>query len=147
MSSSPKPRVFTSFDFEHDDDLRTLFIGQSKNSNTPFEIVDWSLKEALSGNWKEKVRSRIRNVDKIVVLCGEHTDKASGVSAEVRIAREEGKPIYFIRGRPDKTCNLPNAAHPNDKIQPWTWYKIAEFLNTPTIRFVDPALKQPRSTT
>ena len=72
-----KRRVFTSFDFDHDEDLRNLLVGQAKNPDTPFELVDYSVKEPLIGNWKEKVRTRIRGVDIVLVMCGEHTDTAS----------------------------------------------------------------------
>lgn len=99
-----KPRVFISFDFDHDEDLRTLLVGQSKNPDSPFEIADWSLKEPLSGNWKEKVRGRIKQVDQVCVICGEHTDTATGVSAELTITQEEDKPYFLLRGRKDKTC-------------------------------------------
>ena len=133
VSSSPradaKIRVFTSFDFEHDEKSREFLVGQSRNPRSPFEIADWSLKEALPGDWKEKVRERIRRVDKVLVVCGEHTDKATGVSAEVRIAQEEGKPVYFIQGRKDKICKLPKGALPTDRIRPWTWDGLASMLN------------------
>ena len=36
------PRAFISFDFDHNESEKNLFIGQSKNSNTPFSIEDWS---------------------------------------------------------------------------------------------------------
>ena len=52
-----KPKVFISFDFDHDTELREFLVGQSKHSDSPFEIEDWSLKEPLSGDWKEKIRS------------------------------------------------------------------------------------------
>src|SRR5689334_13245704 len=97
-------RVFTSFDFDHDEDLRNLLVGQSKNPDTPFEMADWSLKEAFRGDWKEKVRARIRRTDQVIVLCGEHTDTAAGVSAELTIVREEKKPYFLLKGRKDKTC-------------------------------------------
>ena len=132
MEPQSRARVFTSFDFEHDEHLRMLFVGQARNPRTPFEIVDWSVKEKLPGNWKEKVRERIRRVDKVVVLCGEHTDKATGVSEEVRIAREEGKPCYFIKARPDRACKLPKAALPSDRITPWTWDGIAGMMRAST---------------
>ena len=128
MSQVARPIVFTSFDFEHDDGLRTLLVGQSRNPRTPFEIVDWSLKEALPGDWKAKVRDRIRRVDIVIVLCGEHTDMASGVSAEVQIAREEEKPCYFLRGHPDRVCQLPKAALPSDQMLNWTWENLAAIL-------------------
>jgi len=63
-------RVFTSFDFDHDEDLRNLLVGQAKNEDSPFELADWSLKDALSGDWKKKVRERIRQVDQMIVMCG-----------------------------------------------------------------------------
>ena len=138
-----KTRVFTSFDFDHDEDLRMLFVGQARNPRTPFEIVDWSVKEKLSGNWKGKVRERIRRVDKVVVMCGEHTDRATGVSEEVRIAREEKKPCYFVRGRSDRTCRLPKSVLPSDRMVPWTWEILAATLKEQP-RFVNQAFKQGR---
>ena len=32
------PRSFISFDFDHNENDKTLFVGQSKNSKTPFTI-------------------------------------------------------------------------------------------------------------
>src|SRR6266702_3847602 len=84
-----KPRVFISFDFDHDADLRNLLVGQAQNPDTPFEIKDRSLKEPLTGNWKDKVRQRMDNIDVVIVICGEATHKAAGVAAELAIAREE----------------------------------------------------------
>jgi len=53
-----KARVFTSFDFDHDEDLRNLLVGQAKLSDSPFELADWSVKEPMTGDWREKVRRR-----------------------------------------------------------------------------------------
>ena len=58
-----KSRVFTSFDCDHDEDLRNLLIGQSKNEDSPFEMEDWSVKEQLSGDWKAKARAKIKKVN------------------------------------------------------------------------------------
>lgn len=123
-----KPRVFTSFDFDHDEDIRTLLVGQAKNPDSPFELADWSVKEPMSGDWKEKVRTRIRSVDQMIVLCGEHTDKATGVSAELDIAQQEGKPYFLLRGRKDKVCRKPKAAKANDKIYDWTWDNLRKLI-------------------
>lgn len=126
---STKTRVFISFDFDHDSDLKMLLIGQSKNENSPFEIFDMSVKEELSGDWKEKVRLRIKGVDQIIVICGEHTDTATGVNAELRIAQEEGKPYFLLWGRTDKTCIRPTAAKSTDKIYKWTWENLGNLLS------------------
>jgi hypothetical protein len=121
-------RVFTSFDFDHDEDLRNLLVGQSKNPDTPLEMADWSLKEAFKGDWKEKVRARIRRTDQVIVLCGEHTDTAAGVSAELTIAREEKKPYFLLKGRKEKTCKRPTAALSSDKMYDWTWDNLKKLI-------------------
>ena len=41
-----KVRVFTSFDFDHDEDLRNLLVGQSKNPDSPFEMASPSIPDA-----------------------------------------------------------------------------------------------------
>ena len=116
-----KTRVFTSFDFDHDEDLRNLLVGQAKNPDSPFELSDWSVKEHMTGDWKAKVRERIRKVDQVIVICGEHTDTATGVSAELLIVQEEKKPYFLLYGRSSKTCVKPKSAKDSDKMYKWTW--------------------------
>lgn len=123
-----KTRVFTSFDFDHDEDLRILLVGQAKNPDTPFEIADWSVKEPMTGDWKNKVRSRIKQVNQMIVICGEHTDTATGVSAELKIAQEEDVPYFLLWGRKDKTCKEPTSAKSSDKIYKWTWEHLKELI-------------------
>lgn len=114
--SNSKVKVFISFDYDHDVDLKNLLVGQAKNDDSPFEITDMSVKKELAGDWKEKVRTRIKKVDQVVVICGEHTDTASGVATEVKITQEEGKPYFLLWGRSDKTCVKPKNAKESDKI-------------------------------
>ncbi|APG29105.1 hypothetical protein A7E78_11030 [Syntrophotalea acetylenivorans] len=116
-----KSKVFISFDYDNDSDLKTLLIGQSKNEDTPFEISDWSVKEHIQGDWKEKVRAKLRRVDQVAVICGEHTHTATGVSAEVKLAQEEGVPYFLLKGRANNTCTKPKAAKTSDKLYKWTW--------------------------
>lgn len=82
-----RTKVLVSFDYDNDLDLKTLLVGQSKHPDTPFEIADWSVKEHLTGDWKEKVRSRLKRVDQVIVICGEKTHTATGVSAEVKLSQ------------------------------------------------------------
>jgi hypothetical protein len=121
-------RVFISFDAEHDDDPKNLLVGQAKNPDSPFNIEDWSLKQPLTGNWKEKVRPRIKAVDVMVVICGQHTDTAAGVSAELAIAHEESIPNFLLWGRDEKTCVKPTAAKSSDKIYEWTWDNLKRLI-------------------
>ena len=121
-----KVRAFISFDFDHDEDLRNLLVGQSKNEDSPFEIADWSVKESLTGDWKEKVRNRVKRVNQVIVMCGQYTDTATGVNIELKITQEEKKPYFLLWGRSDKQCKKPNSAKATDKIYKWTWDNLKD---------------------
>jgi hypothetical protein len=116
-----RKRAFISFDADHDSDLVVMLAGQAKHDDTPFDFADRSVKEQLSGDWKEKVRRRLGNVDLMIVICGEHTHNATGVSAELKMALELRLPYFLLRGRANKTCTRPDAASGTDKIYDWTW--------------------------
>lgn len=123
-----KKRTFISFDYDHDSDLKILLVGQSKNEDSPFEIADWSIKEHIDGDWKAKARTRIRSVDVVCVICGEYTDKATGVSAELAIAKEENKEYFLLYGRSGKDCVRPKSATSNDKMYKWTWDNLKTLI-------------------
>ena len=117
-----KTRVFISFDYDHDIDLKNAVVGQARMADSPFEVADWSIKEA-STNWRSEARRRIRSVHQVMVICGEHTDTARGVSIEVGLAREEHKPYFLLSGRSDKTCRKPLGAE-GDTMYRWTWNNL-----------------------
>ena len=123
-----KTRVFTGFDYDHDEDLRNLLVGQAKLTDSPFELSDWSVKEPMTGDWKEKVRKRIRQVDQLLLICGEHTHKATGVAAELSIAKEEKRPYFLLKGRKDKACTKPTSASADDKMYEWTWDNLKKLI-------------------
>jgi len=116
-------RAFISFDYDHDDDLKVMLVGQSKLSDSPFAIADHSIKEA-SADWKDKARRRIKGCDVVVVICGNHTDTAAGVSTELRIAREEGIPYFLLSGRATGVNKKPTSALATDKMYDWTWKNL-----------------------
>jgi hypothetical protein len=113
-------RIFISFDYDNDSDLKTLLVGQAKNPDSPFEIADWSIKDP-SADWKVKARERIKRSDQVVVICGLKTDTATGVAVELGIAQEETKPYFLLWGRVQGTCKKPTTAKDSDKIYKWTW--------------------------
>ncbi|SKA70028.1 hypothetical protein SAMN02745702_01265 [Desulfobaculum bizertense DSM 18034] len=41
------PCVFIRFDFDHNETEKNLFVGQAKNSKTPFSIQDWFSKSSF----------------------------------------------------------------------------------------------------
>lgn len=116
-----KTRTFISFDYDHDSDLKLLLVGQAKNSDSPFEITDMSIKETIDSNWKAKARTRIKGCDVVIVICGEKTNTANGVSAELKIAQEENIPYFLLNGRSVKKCVKLKGALSSDKLYNWTW--------------------------
>lgn len=113
-------RVFISFDYDNDSDLKVLLVGQSKNDDSPFDIADQSITVATPG-WKAEARRRIRASDTVAVICGHYTDTAIGVSAEVEIAQEEGIPYFLLGGRAKGVNKKPVSAKTGDKVYDWTW--------------------------
>ena len=123
-----KKRVFISFDFGHDNSLRGDLVAQSKRPDSPFSIVDCSVKEPYDEKWKRKVRSIIHNADLTIVICGAHTDAAKGVAAELTITREEGKRYFLLRGRAN--CTKPATALAPDQIRDWSWQNLRDLIYT-----------------
>ena len=116
-----KTRSFISFDYDHDSDLKNVLVGQAKNTDSPFEITDMSIKETITTDWKANARRRIKGCDVVIVICGKYTHTATGVSAELKIAQEENIPYFLLKGRSDATCVKPKEAKQSDKIYSWTW--------------------------
>jgi hypothetical protein len=55
-----KTKVFVSFDFDNDKVLRDFIIGQAKLPDSPFEVSDYSLKEAApQKDWERKANTAI----------------------------------------------------------------------------------------
>jgi hypothetical protein len=124
-----KKRVFISFDYDHDKDLKELLVGQSRNEDSPFEIADWSVKEPFSGDWKNKVREKIKKTDIVIVICGNHTDSATGVDVELKISKDEEIPYFLLGGRKTGTIKKPKSASDKDKIYNWTWENLKTLIH------------------
>ena len=119
---------FISFDYDHDSDLRGNLVAQARNPESPLSITDWSVQHRIDENWRREVRDRIRRADLTIVICGEHTQDAPGVAAEITIAREEGKPYFLLRGRRRKTCTKPRMALSTDEMHSWTWENLRRLI-------------------
>lgn len=110
-----------SFDPQNDGDLRDLLVEQSSRRGSGFEIVALSEPWTTGERWDEFVRRRIRDVDEVIVICGEHTGASPGASAELRISQEESKPYFLLWGRREAMCTRPAGARPADLMYSWTW--------------------------
>lgn len=123
-----KKRVFISFDYDNDDGAKKMLAGQAKHEDSPFDFKDSSLNEHLTGDWKDKIRRRMDNIDVVVVLCGEYTDKAAGVEAELSITQEKKKEYFLLKAYSDVTCKKPTTALPSDKMYDWTWENLKKLI-------------------
>jgi hypothetical protein len=122
-----KVPVFISFDYDHDATLKEFVVGQAKLPDSPFEITDVSITVA-STDWKEKARARIKRANQVVVICGKHTDTATGVNAEIKIALEESTPYFLLAGYSDGGNKKPTAAISSDKMYKWTWDNLKSLI-------------------
>ena len=123
-----KKRVFISFDYHNDKDCRIMLAGQAKLPDSPFDFTDASVDEHLTGDWKEKVKRRMDNIDIVIVLCGTKTHTAAGVAAELQIAKEKGKPYFLLAAYSGKTCTKPTSADSNGKIYKWEWENLKKLI-------------------
>ena len=122
-----KTRVFVSFDFDNDKALKDFIIGQSRLADSPFEVVDCSLKEAApEDEWEERAHRAIAGCDIVLVMVGAKTHKAPGVLKEVAMARELEKPIVQIIGYRDADYTaVPNAG----RLYRWNWDNLKKLLS------------------
>lgn len=120
--------VFISFDYDNDRDLPGNLVAQAARSDSPFSIADRSVRAPIDENWRSEVRERIRRVDLVIVICGEHTHNADGVAGEVAITQEESKPYFLLKGRRRKTCTKPRNARRSDEIHNWAWGNLRRLI-------------------
>ena len=121
-----RKRAFVSFDFDNDRTLKDFIIGQARLQDSPFDVVDTSLKEAAPmKTWEDKARVAIKRSDIVLVMVGPNTHKASGVLKEVAMARDEGIPIVQVIGYKDGNYTaVPNAG----RLYAWSWDNLKRLL-------------------
>ena len=116
--------VFVAFAIE-EERQRDFLKGQSLSPRSPYEFVDMSVKNAYDSNWKERVRTRIRRSDGVIVLVSKNSLTSSGQKWEIRCAKEERKKILGIWAyRNDRT----NIAGVTTKV--WNDLNISSFIDS-----------------
>jgi hypothetical protein len=123
-----KKRAFISFDIDHDEGTKIMLAGQALYPDSPFDFKDNSVRYHLIGDWEEKVRRRMDNVDVVIILCGQHTHTAAGVSKELAIAKQKSKSYFLLKAYKDKTCTKPTTAAIFDKMYDWTWPNLKALI-------------------
>lgn len=123
-----KRKIFISFDYDNDADIKGCLVSQIQNPSLPLEIIDMSINKPIDEKWRNEARERIGKCDVVIVLCGEHTKDAPGVTAELTIARELKIPYILLKGRKKKKVQKPNSSLKEDLIYDWKWKKLIEIL-------------------
>ena len=124
----PKKNVFVSFDYDNDKALKELIIGQARLPDSPFDVIDHSLKEeAPMATWEEKARRAIKRSDVVLVMVGANTYRASGVLKEIEIAREEGILIVQIIGQKNGDYTPVQKA---GRLYSWGWENLKKIFGT-----------------
>src|SRR5216683_7727780 len=122
-----KTKVFVSYDFDNDKTLKEFIIGQAKLPDSPFEVSDHSLKEAVpEKDWEAKARTAISRADKFIVMLGPKTRSAPGVKKEVAMAKSLGKTRFQIIGYRDgpRDWAVPDAGVTYN----WDWPNLKKLL-------------------
>lgn len=113
-------RVYASCDLEHDGDLLDLLLAQSAEPASGFDVTATSTASTADEGGEDRLRGAIRDVDQVIVICGEHTADSYPVSIEVRVAQEEKRPYLLLWGRRHPMCTKPATAKPADTMFSWT---------------------------
>lgn len=119
-----KKVVFVAFAIE-DAHQRDLLKGQSLSSRAPYEFIDMSVKEAYDADWKNKVRTRIKRSDGVIVLVSENSVSSTGQKWEIECAKEEGKRIRGIWAYSSDRTSLSGVSTVG-----WSDKSISDFIDS-----------------
>jgi hypothetical protein len=116
--------VFIAFAIE-DERQRDFLKGQSLSPRAPYEFIDMSVKEPYDSNWKERVRTRIRRSDGVIVLVSKNSLNSTGQKWEIQCAKEEGKKIRGIWAYADDRTEIAGVA-----TVVWSDANISSFIDS-----------------
>ena len=119
-----KKVIFVAFAIE-DARIRDMIKGQSLHTDSPFEYVDMSVKEAYDEEWKRKVRTRILRSDGVLVIVSKNSLTSSGQKWEIQCAKEEKKKVRGIWAYKEDRTDLAGV---NTMV--WTWGNIANWIDS-----------------
>jgi hypothetical protein len=119
-----KKTVFVAFAMA-DERQRGFLKGQSLNTDSPFEYIDMSVKDAYKQEWKTRVRTRIKRSDGVIALVSSNSLTSEGQKWEIQCAKEEGVPVHGIWAYKNDRTDLAGV---NTKV--WTWDNITNFINS-----------------
>lgn len=121
-----KTPIFVSFDFDNDRRLKDFIIMQARRADSPFQVIDHSLKEAApERSWETKASRAIARSRVVLVMVGRDTYRAPGVLKEIAMARQHGKKIVQIIGYKDGQYTPVKGA---GQLYRWNWDNLRRIL-------------------
>ena len=115
--------IFIAFAIE-DERQRDFLKGHTKLAHCPFEYIDMSVKEAYDKDWKERVRTRIRRSNGVIVLVSKSSLTSSGQKWEIECAKEENKKFLGIWAYTEDRTTLSGIS-----TKVWTWDTVGNFID------------------
>ena len=118
-----KKIIFVAFAIE-DQRVRDMIKGQSLHTDSPFEYIDMSVKEAYNEEWKKRVRTRILRSDGVLAIVSRNSLRSSGQKWEIQCAKDERVPVRGIWAYQDDRTNLVGV-----NTMTWTWPNLAAWID------------------
>lgn len=119
-----KKKIFISFNIANDRALKNEIVAQSQMENALFKVANWSMApENINSKWIKEAKFRISKCDALVVLTGENTHQAAGVTKEIEIAKAAKIEIIQLLSHPQSTA-VETAGTPHD----WSFETLQELL-------------------
>lgn len=119
-----KKTIFIAFAIE-DERQRDFLKGQSLHPRAPYEFIDMSVKEPYDKDWKDRVRTRIKCSNGVIVLVSKNSLNSSGQKWEIQCAKEEKKPIRGIYAYKDDRTNIEGV-----DTYVWSDKNICDFIDS-----------------
>ena len=119
-----KKTVFVAFAIE-DERIRNMIKGQSLSTDSPFEYIDMSVKNAYDEEWKKRVRTRILRSGGVLVIVSKNSLTSSGQKWEIQCAKEEKRKIRGVWAYKEDRTDLVGVT-----TMVWTWDNIAAWIDS-----------------
>ncbi|EKS71735.1 hypothetical protein [Caballeronia zhejiangensis] len=119
-----KKVIFVAFAIE-DARIRDMIKGQSLHTDSPFEYVDMSVKEAYDEEWKKKVRTRILRSDGVLAIISKNSLTSSGQKWEIQCAKDQGKSLKGIWAYKEDRTAVAGVS-----TMVWTWDNISNWIDS-----------------
>jgi hypothetical protein len=124
-------KIFISFDYD-DHDVKAAFAEQAGRPDFPVDLIDVSIQERVQHGWPEVAEKLIRGADVVLVLCGEQTHQAKGVTTELQSAQNWDKKYILVSATRKGVPTKPANARATDKIWRGTWATVGALLRGET---------------